>query len=48
MGDAVAQAAIARRPDLKPGAIAALAEIGQREAVLALIGNREAAPRPAR
>ena len=44
MGDAVAQTAIARRPDLKPGAIAALAEIGQRDAVLALIGNREAAP----
>jgi uncharacterized protein (DUF2336 family) len=43
MGDVVAQTAIARRPDLKPGAIAALAEIGQRDAVLALIGNREAA-----
>jgi uncharacterized protein (DUF2336 family) len=43
LGDVVAQMAIARRPDLKPGAIAALAEIGQREAVLALIGNREAA-----
>jgi len=41
--DALAQTAIARRPDLKPGAIAALAEIGQRDAVLALIGNREAA-----
>src|SRR5271169_3456836 len=44
IGDAVARTAIARRPDLKPGAIAALAEIGQRDAVLALIGNREAAP----
>jgi uncharacterized protein (DUF2336 family) len=43
IGDVVAQAAIARRPDLKPGAIAALAEIGRREAILALIGNREAA-----
>ena len=43
MGDAVAQTAIARRPDLKPGAIAALAEIGGRDAVLALIGNGEAA-----
>jgi uncharacterized protein (DUF2336 family) len=43
MRDAVAQAAIARGPDLEPGAIAALAEIGQREAVLALIGNRRAA-----
>jgi uncharacterized protein (DUF2336 family) len=42
-GDAVAQAAIARRPDLKPGAIAALAEIGQRDAIVTLIGNREAA-----
>ena len=42
MGDVVAQTAIARRPDLLPGAIAALAEIGQRDAVLALIGNREA------
>jgi uncharacterized protein (DUF2336 family) len=43
MGDVVAQTAIALRSDLKPGAIAALAEIGQRDAVLALIGNREAA-----
>jgi uncharacterized protein (DUF2336 family) len=43
IGDVVAQTAIARRPDLKQGAIAALAEIGQREAILALIGNREAA-----
>ena len=43
MGDVVAQTAIARRPDLLPGAIAALAEIGQRDAVLALIGNREVA-----
>ena len=43
MGDDVAQTAIARRPDLKPGAIAALAEIGRRDAVLALIGNCEAA-----
>jgi uncharacterized protein (DUF2336 family) len=43
MGDVIAQSALARRPDLKPGAIAALAEIGQRDALLALIGNREAA-----
>jgi uncharacterized protein (DUF2336 family) len=43
MGDVVAQSAVARRPDLRPGAIAALAEIGQRDAILALIGNREAA-----
>ena len=41
--DVVAQSALARRPDLKPGAIAALAETAQREALLALIGNREAA-----
>ena len=43
IGDVVAQTALARRADLLPGAIAALAEIGQREAVLALIGNREVA-----
>src|SRR6204780_2193032 len=43
MGDVVAQTAIARRADLLAGAIAALAEIGQRDAVLALIGNREVA-----
>jgi uncharacterized protein (DUF2336 family) len=40
--DVVAQTAIARRHDLKPGAIAALTEIGERDAILALIGNREA------
>ena len=34
--DVVAQSALARRPDLKPGAIAALAETAQREALLAL------------
>ena len=45
--DVVAQSALARRPDLKPGAIAALAETAQREALLALIGNREAALAPA-
>ena len=38
-GDVVAQTAIARRPNLGPRATAALAEIGQRDAVLALIGN---------
>jgi uncharacterized protein (DUF2336 family) len=43
MGDVVAQSAAARRPDLKPGAIAALAEIGQRDAILALVGNRDVA-----
>jgi uncharacterized protein (DUF2336 family) len=45
-GDVVVQSALARRPDLKPGAIAALAEIGQRDALLVLIGNREASPAP--
>ena len=47
VADVVAQSALARRPDLEPGAIAALAEMGQREALLALIGNREAALVPA-
>jgi uncharacterized protein (DUF2336 family) len=41
IGDVVAQSALARRPDLLPGAIAALAEIGHRDALLVLIGNRE-------
>ena len=36
-GDVVAQAALARRPNLPPDAAAALAEIGQRDAVLALM-----------
>ena len=40
IGD-VAQSALARRPDLLPGAIAARAEIGHRDAILVLIGNRE-------
>ena len=40
-GDVIAQTALARRPNLPPGATAALAEIGQRDAVLALIGNLE-------
>lgn len=40
-GDVVAQTALARRPNLGPRATAALAEIGQRDAVLALIGNAE-------
>jgi uncharacterized protein (DUF2336 family) len=38
-GDVVAQTALARRPNLPPGAIAALVESGQLDAVLALIGN---------
>ncbi len=37
----VAQTALARRPNLPPGATAALAEIGERDAILALIGNAE-------
>jgi uncharacterized protein (DUF2336 family) len=40
-GDVVAQTALARRPNLPPGAIAALAGTGQLDAVLALIGNLE-------
>jgi uncharacterized protein (DUF2336 family) len=40
-GDVVAQTALARRPNLPPGATAALAEIGQRDAVLVLIANLE-------
>ena len=40
-GDVVAQTALARRPNLPRGAIAALAETGQFDAVLALIGNAE-------
>ncbi|HZZ59725.1 MAG TPA: DUF2336 domain-containing protein [Roseiarcus sp.] len=42
MGDVVAQCAIARRPGLGAGPAAALAEVGRREAALALIGNRAA------
>ncbi len=38
-GDVVAQTTLARRPNLPPRAKAALAEIGQFDAVLALIGN---------
>ena len=40
-GDVVVQTALARRPNLPPRATAALAETGQRDAVLALIGNFE-------
>ena len=40
--DVVAQTALARRPRLAAGVAAALAEIGQREAVLALADNLEA------
>jgi uncharacterized protein (DUF2336 family) len=42
LGDALAQAALARRPRLAAGVCAALAEIGCREAILALIDNLEA------
>jgi uncharacterized protein (DUF2336 family) len=42
LGDVAAQTALARRPRLSPGVAAALAEIGQREAVLALADNLEA------
>jgi uncharacterized protein (DUF2336 family) len=38
-GDAAAQTALARRPDLPPRAKTALAETGHRDAVVALIGN---------
>jgi uncharacterized protein (DUF2336 family) len=40
-GDAEAQTALALRPNLPPRAKAALAELGRRDAVLALIGNLE-------
>jgi uncharacterized protein (DUF2336 family) len=40
-GDAEAQTALALRPSLPPRAKAALAELGRRDAVLALIGNLE-------
>ena len=39
IGDVVAQCAIARRPNLGPGAAAALVEVGEIEAALTLIGN---------
>jgi uncharacterized protein (DUF2336 family) len=41
-GDLTARIALARRPSLAPRAAATLAEIGQLDAVLALIGNLEA------
>jgi uncharacterized protein (DUF2336 family) len=40
VGDVVVQCALARRPNLSPGMTAALAEVGQRDAILALVGNR--------
>ncbi len=42
VGDALAQTAIARRPRLTAGLAAALAEIAEREAVIALLGNLDA------
>ena len=42
IGDARAQTVLARRPRLNVGVAAALAEIGEREAVIALAGNHEA------
>ncbi|THD46440.1 MAG: DUF2336 domain-containing protein [Bradyrhizobium sp.] len=47
VGDALVQTAIARRPHLSAGAAAALAEIGQREAAVELIGNLDADLHPA-
>ena len=45
-GDAAAQAAIARRPRLPAGIAAALAEVGRREAAIALADNFDADVRP--
>ena len=45
-GDVVAQCAIARRPGLGAGPAGALAEVGRREAALALIANPTAALTP--
>ena len=45
-GDVVSQCAIARRPGLGAGPAAALAEVGTREAALALIGNLTAGLTP--
>lgn len=42
IGDVYAQIALARRPRLSVGVAAALAEIGRREAVIALVGNLDA------
>jgi len=42
IGDAKAQTAIARRPRLSAAVSAALAEVGERAAVLALVGNHAA------
>jgi len=45
-GDSVAQCAVARRPRLGAGPAAALAEVGTRDAALALIGNLDATLTP--
>jgi uncharacterized protein (DUF2336 family) len=47
IGDVRAQIAVARRPRLSVAVAAALAEIGEREAAIALAGNLEAAVSPA-
>jgi uncharacterized protein (DUF2336 family) len=47
IGDVRAQMAVARRPHLGVSVAAALAEIGEREAAIALAGNLEAALSPA-
>ena len=44
LGDLSAQCAIARRRGLGPGPAAALAEVGEREAALALLENPDAVP----
>jgi uncharacterized protein (DUF2336 family) len=46
VGDAAAQTAIAHRPRLPVGVAAALAEVGRREAAIALADNLEANVRP--
>jgi uncharacterized protein (DUF2336 family) len=47
VGDDIAQSAIARRPNLSAPVAAALAEIAERRATMALIGNLTADVRPA-
>jgi uncharacterized protein (DUF2336 family) len=42
IGDAAAQTAVARRPHLRAAVAAAIAEIGERSAVIALAGNPDA------
>jgi uncharacterized protein (DUF2336 family) len=42
LADVVAQRAIARRPNLGPGAAAALSEVGERDVILTLVANHSA------